>query len=48
MTRLLLLVLAVVLVIGIVGALVLGAFPPTPQPQQVQRVLPNDRFAPAH
>ena len=49
MTRLLLLVLAVlVLVIGTVGALVLGAFPPTPQAQQVQRVLPNDRFAPAH
>ena len=48
MTRLLLLVLAVLIVIGIASTLILGAFPPTPQAQQVQRVLPNDRFAPAH
>ncbi len=47
MSRLLLLVLAVIVLIGVVGALVLGAFPPTPQAQQVQRVLPNDKFAPA-
>lgn len=47
MSRLLLLVLAVLVLIGIVGALVLGAFPPTPHTQQVQRVLPNDKFAPA-
>ena len=47
MSRLLLLVLAVIVLIGVVGALVLGAFPPTPQPQQIQRVLPNDKFAPA-
>ena len=47
MSRLLLLLLAVVVLIGVVGALLLGAFPPTPQAQQVQRVLPNDRFAPA-
>ena len=47
MSRLFLLVLAVILLIGVVGALVLGTFPPTPQPQQVQRVLPNDKFAPA-
>jgi hypothetical protein len=47
MSRLLLLVFAVLVLLGIVGALVLGAFPPNPQPQQVQRVLPNDKFAPA-
>ena len=47
MSRLLLLVFAVLVLLGIAGALVLGAFPPTPQPQQVQRVLPNDKFAPA-
>lgn len=47
MSRLLLLVLAVIVLIGVVGALVLGTFPPTPTAQQVQRVLPNDKFAPA-
>ena len=30
-----------------IGAVVLGAFPPTPTAQQIQRVLPNDKFAPA-
>ena len=47
MSRILLLVLAVIVLIAVVGALVLGAFPPTPTAQQVQRVLPNDRFSPA-
>lgn len=47
MSRLTLLVLAVVVLIGIAAALVLGAFPPSPPAQQVQRVLPNDKFAPA-
>ena len=47
MSRLTLLVLAAIVLIGIAAALVLGAFPPTPQGQQVQRVLPNDKFAPA-
>ncbi len=47
MSRLLLLVFAVLILIGVAGALLLGAFPPTPQAQQVQRVLPNDKFAPA-
>jgi hypothetical protein len=47
MSRVLLLVFAVLVLIGVVGALVLGAFPPTPQGQQIQRVLPNDKFAPA-
>lgn len=47
MSRLLLLVLAVIVLIGVASALILGTFPPTPQAQQVQRVLPNDKFAPA-
>ena len=28
------------------GLLALGAFPPEPHPKQIQKVLPNDRFAP--
>jgi hypothetical protein len=28
------------------GILALGAFPPDPHPKQIQKVLPNDRFAP--
>ena len=28
------------------GMLYLGAFPPSPRTEQVERVLPNDRFAP--
>ena len=46
MSRLLLLVFAVLILLGVVGTLLLGAFPPTPQAQQVQRVQPNDKFAP--
>lgn len=30
------------------GLLALGAFPPDPHPKQIQKVLPNDRFAPPH
>ena len=41
-----LLVLLVGLVVFAAGLLVLGAFPPSPHPQQIQKVLPNDRFAP--
>jgi hypothetical protein len=33
------------LLIG-VGVLMLGAFPPTPHPQAVEKVLPNDKFQP--
>jgi hypothetical protein len=32
------------LIIIVGGALILGAFPPNPQPKQVERVLPNDKF----
>ena len=28
------------------GLLALGAFPPDPHQKQIQKVLPNDRFAP--
>ena len=47
MGRFMLLALAVVLVIVVTGALVLGVFPPSPRVEQVQHVLPNDKFAPA-
>ncbi len=39
----LIVILAVVLLLA-VGMVLLGAFPPTPAPQPVQHVLPNDRF----
>ena len=47
MGRFLLLALGVVLLIVVGGALMLGAFPPSPRTEQVQRVLPNDKFVPA-
>lgn len=28
------------------GVLMLGAFPPTPHPQSVEKVVPNDKFTP--
>lgn len=34
----------VVAILG--GVLMLGVFPPTPQPHPVEKVLPNDKFAP--
>ncbi len=46
MRRLILLVLLVVLLLVGVGMLLLGLFPPGPSTEQVQRVLPNDRFQP--
>jgi len=46
MGRFLLLALCLLLLIIVGGVLVLGAFPPSPRPEQVQRVLPNDRFQP--
>ncbi len=36
-------VLLGLVVLGI-GFLALGAFPPTPRSEDIQRVLPNDRF----
>jgi len=43
-------VFVIVVVIGLlaigIGFLMLGAFPPEPHPQEIQKVLPNDRFQP--
>jgi hypothetical protein len=44
MGRLFLLVILLGLVVAAVGLVMLGAFPPEPHPQQVLKVLPNDRF----
>ena len=46
MGRFLLLALCLLLLIILGGVLMLGAFPPGPRTEQVQRVLPNDRFQP--
>jgi hypothetical protein len=46
MHRMFLIVMLLGLVALGVGFLVLGAFPPDPHPQQIQKVLPNDRFQP--
>ncbi len=46
MHRMFLIVVLLGLVALGVGFLVLGAFPPEPHPQQIQKVLPNDRFQP--
>ena len=45
MSRVLLIVIVAVLVV-LLGGLLLGAFPPSPRTEQVQHVLPNDRFQP--
>lgn len=45
MGRLFLLVVLLGLVVLATGLVVLGAFPPEPRTQQIQKVLPNDRFA---
>ncbi len=46
MSRVILLIVAIVLVLGLGGMVFLGAFPPGAKTEQVQRVLPNDRFQP--
>jgi hypothetical protein len=46
MRRVFLIVVLVGLVLLGAGALLLGAFPPEPKVQPVQKVIPNDRFAP--
>ena len=45
MRRVFLLVLLLGVCVMAVGIVVLGAFPPEPSAKQIQRVLPNDRFA---
>ncbi|HEX3348125.1 MAG TPA: hypothetical protein VHS58_08500 [Acetobacteraceae bacterium] len=44
MSRLFFLVVALGIVAFAVALLGLGAFPPTPHPHPVEKVLPNDRF----
>jgi hypothetical protein len=44
MIRIVLAVVVVGLVLLGVGALMLGAFPPQPHPQAVEKTLPNDKF----
>mgnify|MGYP005817217683 CR=1 FL=1 len=44
MIRIFLAVVVVGLVALGIGALMLGAFPPQPHQQSVEKVLPNDRF----
>ena len=44
MRRLFLLVILLGFVAAAIGRVMLGAFPPEPRPQQIQKVLPNDRF----
>jgi hypothetical protein len=44
MARLFLFVVLLGLLLGAVGLVVLGAFPPEPHTRQIQKLLPNDRF----
>jgi hypothetical protein len=44
MIRIFLVVVAAGLLLLAVGVLMLGAFPPTPHTQPVEKVLPNDKF----
>ena len=46
MSRIVLALVLLLLLLSVGGLLVLGAFPPGPRTEQVQKVLPNDRFAP--
>ncbi len=48
MRRLFLLVLLLGFVVLAVGMVVLGAFPPNPHVQTIQKVLPNDHFTHAN
>jgi hypothetical protein len=44
MTRFILLVLALLALAAGGGVLYLGAFPPDPKTQTIEKTLPNDRF----
>lgn len=46
MSRIILVVFVLVLIVLACGVLVLGMFPPGPRTEQVQHVLPNDKFQP--
>ncbi|MBC7637607.1 MAG: hypothetical protein H7251_18640 [Acetobacteraceae bacterium] len=47
MARIFIIVVVVGFLAMVVGIVVLGAFPPDPRPQQIQKTLANDRFKPA-
>jgi hypothetical protein len=47
MTRIFIVVVVLGLLAMGAGIIALGAFPPEPHPQQIQKTLPNDRFKPA-
>ena len=44
MGRLVGVILGVLIVLMVIGMVILGTFPPAAHPEQVQRVLPNERF----
>ena len=44
MFRIFLAVIGAGLIILVGGSLILGAFPPNPQPHPVEKVVPNDKF----
>jgi hypothetical protein len=44
MRRIVLFLILVLILLAAIGFVVLGAFPPDPSPQPVERVLPNERF----
>jgi hypothetical protein len=44
MFRIFLAVLAAVVLLLAVGAILLGAFPPNPKPNTIEKTVPNDRF----
>ncbi len=46
MSRVILVAAAAIALLVVVGIVLLGAFPPEPRTEQVQRVLPNDNFQP--
>ncbi len=46
MSRIRLIIAAAVLLLLVGTVVLLGAFPPQPHTEQVQHVLPNDRFQP--
>lgn len=46
MGRIVLVVFVFLLLVALGGLVVIGAFPPGPRTENVQRVLPNDKFPP--
>ena len=44
MFRIFVAVIGAGLIILVGGALLLGAFPPNPQPTAIEKVVPNDKF----